>query len=135
MKALIRFLMVLFMEKVLQRRSMWMRIDRCFEQYTLFATLLNISSVCSTGEFIMLKPMRRGRDGSLLLGECYHLYPICVYDDAFAEFQLPELLKTPLNSLCLQIKNLQVDSFAEYLSAAGVFGCSKYYDFERVQNM
>ncbi|XP_010424776.1 PREDICTED: DExH-box ATP-dependent RNA helicase DExH3-like [Camelina sativa] len=60
---------------------------------------------------------RRGRAGRLLPGECYHLYPRCVYD-AFAEYQLPELLRTPLNSLCLQIKSLQVDSIAEFLSAA-----------------
>ncbi|KAJ7982481.1 putative ATP-dependent RNA helicase [Quillaja saponaria] len=50
-------------------------------------------------------------------GECYHLYPRCVYG-AFAEYQLPELLRTPLNSLCLQIKSLQVESIGEFLSAA-----------------
>jgi ATP-dependent RNA helicase DHX36 len=38
--------------------------------------------------------------------------------DAFAEYQLPELLRTPLNSLCLQIKSLQVGSIGEFLSAA-----------------
>lgn len=50
-------------------------------------------------------------------GECYHLYPRCVYE-AFAEYQLPELLRTPLNSLCLQIKSLQVGSIGDFLSAA-----------------
>lgn len=50
-------------------------------------------------------------------GECYHLYPRCVYQ-AFSEYQLPELLRTPLNSLCLQIKSLQVGSIGEFLSAA-----------------
>lgn len=50
-------------------------------------------------------------------GECYHLYPKCVYA-AFTEYQLPELLRTPLNSLCLQIKSLQVKSIGEFLSAA-----------------
>ncbi|KAJ6767580.1 DEXH-BOX ATP-DEPENDENT RNA HELICASE DEXH5 MITOCHONDRIAL [Salix koriyanagi] len=60
---------------------------------------------------------RKGRAGRVQPGECYHLYPRCVYE-AFAEYQLPELLRTPLNSLCLQIKSLQVGSIGEFLSAA-----------------
>ncbi|KAL9275045.1 DExH-box ATP-dependent RNA helicase DExH3-like protein [Drosera capensis] len=47
----------------------------------------------------------RGRAGRVQPGECYHLFPRRVYE-AFADYQLSELLKTPLNSLCLQIKNL-----------------------------
>lgn len=50
-------------------------------------------------------------------GECYHLYPRCVYD-AFADYQQPELLRTPLQSLCLQIKSLRLGSISEFLSRA-----------------
>ncbi|KAK9156986.1 hypothetical protein Scep_003560 [Stephania cephalantha] len=60
---------------------------------------------------------RKGRAGRVQPGDCYHLYPSCVYE-AFAEYQLPELLRTPLNSLCLQIKSLQLGSIGEFLSAA-----------------
>ncbi|GAV81993.1 LOW QUALITY PROTEIN: dsrm domain-containing protein/DEAD domain-containing protein/Helicase_C domain-containing protein/HA2 domain-containing protein/OB_NTP_bind domain-containing protein [Cephalotus follicularis] len=59
---------------------------------------------------------RRGRAGRVRPGECYHLYPRCV--DAFAEYQLPEILRTPLQSLCLQIKSLNLGSISEFLSRA-----------------
>lgn len=38
--------------------------------------------------------------------------------DAFAEYQLPEILRTPLQSLCLQIKSLKLGSISEFLSRA-----------------
>lgn len=38
--------------------------------------------------------------------------------DAFSDYQLPELLRTPLQSLCLQIKSLRLGSISEFLSRA-----------------
>ncbi|PIN17878.1 ATP-dependent RNA helicase A [Handroanthus impetiginosus] len=60
---------------------------------------------------------RKGRAGRVQPGECYHLYPRCVHD-AFADYQMPELLRTPLQSLCLQIKSLQLGSISDFLSKA-----------------
>ncbi|XAR72299.1 RNA helicase [Bertholletia excelsa] len=84
---------------------------------TSYDALNNIPCLLPSWVSKVSAQQRRGRAGRVQAGECYHLYPRCVYD-AFADYQLPEILRTPLQSLCLQIKSLKLGSISEFLSRA-----------------
>ena len=57
---------------------------------------------------------RRGRAGRVRPGECYRVYSTSRYN-SFAEYQLPEMQRSPLEELCLQVRMLAD-------SGAGVVG-------------
>ncbi|KAJ0088115.1 hypothetical protein Patl1_32728 [Pistacia atlantica] len=60
---------------------------------------------------------RRGRAGRVQPGVCYKLYPRIIHD-SMLEYQLPEILRTPLQELCLHIKSLQLGTVGSFLAKA-----------------
>uniref|UniRef100_A0A8C4S3W2 RNA helicase n=1 Tax=Erpetoichthys calabaricus TaxID=27687 RepID=A0A8C4S3W2_ERPCA len=81
---------------------------------THFDTQNNISTM--TAEWVSLAnaKQRKGRAGRVKPGKCYHLYNklrATLLDD----YQLPEIMRTPLEELCLQIKILKLGRIALFL--------------------
>ncbi|XP_075717638.1 LOW QUALITY PROTEIN: ATP-dependent DNA/RNA helicase DHX36 [Rhinoderma darwinii] len=57
---------------------------------------------------------RKGRAGRVKPGYCYHLYN-SLRDTLLDDYQLPEIVRTPLEELCLQIKILGLGGIASFL--------------------
>uniref|UniRef100_A0A5F5PS63 ATP-dependent DNA/RNA helicase DHX36 n=1 Tax=Equus caballus TaxID=9796 RepID=A0A5F5PS63_HORSE len=82
---------------------------------THFDTQNNISTMSAEWVSKANAKQRRGRAGRVQPGHCYHLYNglrASLLDD----YQLPEILRTPLEELCLQIKILRLGGIACFLS-------------------
>ncbi|NWY12235.1 DHX36 helicase, partial [Aphelocoma coerulescens] len=82
---------------------------------THFDTQNNISTMAAEWVSKANAKQRKGRAGRVQPGHCYHLYNglrASLLDD----YQLPEILRTPLEELCLQIKILKLGGIAYFLS-------------------
>ncbi|NWV08962.1 DHX36 helicase, partial [Ptilonorhynchus violaceus] len=82
---------------------------------THFDTQNNISTMSAEWVSKANAKQRKGRAGRVQPGHCYHLYNglrASLLDD----YQLPEILRTPLEELCLQIKILKLGGIAYFLS-------------------
>ncbi|XP_029423024.1 ATP-dependent DNA/RNA helicase DHX36 isoform X5 [Nannospalax galili] len=82
---------------------------------THFDTQNNISTMSAEWVSKANAKQRKGRAGRVQPGHCYHLYNglrASLLDD----YQLPEILRTPLEELCLQIKILRLGAIAYFLS-------------------
>lgn len=52
---------------------------------------------------------RAGRAGRVGPGHCYRLYSSAVFDQQFSDYSVPEILRTPIESLVLQLKTMEID--------------------------
>ncbi|KAK0141144.1 ATP-dependent RNA helicase DHX36 [Merluccius polli] len=84
---------------------------------THFDTHNNISTMAAEWVSLANAKQRRGRAGRVRPGKCYHLYN-GLRASLLDAYQLPEIMRTPLEELCLQIKILDLGAIAEFLMKA-----------------
>ena len=90
-------------------------IDTCKMKENKWNAVSKMSSLTEDWVSQASGRQRRGRAGRVKPGICYHLVPSYKFN-AFAEYQVPEMLRVPLDGLILQIKTLNMGD------AAGVLG-------------
>lgn len=81
---------------------------------TNFDTQNNISTMTVEWVSHANAKQRKGRAGRVKHGYCYHLYN-SLRDSLLDDYQLPEIVRTPLEELCLQIKILKLGGIGFFL--------------------
>uniref|UniRef100_A0A672GAS3 RNA helicase n=1 Tax=Salarias fasciatus TaxID=181472 RepID=A0A672GAS3_SALFA len=84
---------------------------------THFDTNNNISTMAAEWVSLANAKQRKGRAGRVRPGKCYHLYN-GLRASLLDAYQLPEIMRTPLEELCLQIKILKLGSIGRFLEKA-----------------
>ncbi|MEE6501083.1 hypothetical protein FKM82_004056 [Ascaphus truei] len=82
---------------------------------THYDTQNNISTMTAEWVSHANAKQRKGRAGRVQAGYCYHLYNF-LRDSLLDDYQLPEIVRTPLEELCLQIKILKLGGIACFLT-------------------
>ncbi|WFC99204.1 RNA helicase [Malassezia yamatoensis] len=57
---------------------------------------------------------RAGRAGRTGPGHCYRLYSSAVFEEIFSQFGVPEILRTPVEGIVLQMKAMNIDNVARF---------------------
>eukprot|EP00960_Hanusia_phi_P002215 63548-Hanusia_phi.AAC.1 len=94
-----------------------MVIDSCRMKENRWDAQRNISSLQEDFVSKASARQRRGRAGRVKPGVCYHLVSSFKFN-SFKEYQVPEMLRVPLDSIILQIKLLGLGSPSSFLAQA-----------------
>ena len=57
---------------------------------------------------------RAGRAGRTGPGHCYRLYSSALYEDHYAKFSQPEILRMPIEGIVLQMKGMNIDAVVNF---------------------